>query len=260
MAVITKEQLIERRGDLSPFLIHMTRDGSWTRYTDLHARVGDVQVLRARASLEAIIRSGTIEARSAFGYFNFKVPMIGRDGRPRNEASKVQREWLRAVCFTETPLDHVHLQMQTVVGRKLQFRPYGLALWEAAVRRGGGNPLFYFESQNRALRSGLDALAVSAACEAAKPMLPLYEAFGGPLFGRASTAAEEIDFRWEREWRVAGDFKFERAAVAFGICGEADVPYFEGLVGNTIPFVDPTGDLDFAKAKLRRSPGLKNLR
>lgn len=77
--VLTKSELIDRRGDLSPFLIHLTRSGDLKLDREIHSLPQDSVVqISAKASLEA---------RSSFGYFNYKVPMKLGDGRTLNSES-----------------------------------------------------------------------------------------------------------------------------------------------------------------------------
>ena len=258
--VLTKSELIEQRGDLSPFLIHLTRSGDLKLDREIHSLPQDSVVqITSKASLEAIIKSKRIEARSAFGFFNYKVPMKLADGRTLNAKSHVRRDWLRSVCFTETPVDHVHLQMKTIYGRQLHFEPYGLAFRESVVRAANGNPVVYVQTTNQPIRSAFDALAVSPLAATFKFMMPLVEGFGPPWFQR-QTGPQEIDFRWEREWRVVGDFSFTLSDVAFGFCSAQDITLFETLVANAFPFVDPAGDINAAKSKLRKLRALADLK
>jgi hypothetical protein len=107
-AKMNRQELLEKRGDLSPFLIHLTRSGDLKLDKDIYSLPRDkfVQVT-AMHRLEAIISARRIDAKSAFGYFNYKVPFTRPNGMALNSSSSVQRDWLRSVCFTETPLDHV---------------------------------------------------------------------------------------------------------------------------------------------------------
>lgn len=92
-----------------------------------------------------------------------------------------------------------------------------------------------------------------------KPMMPLVEGFGPPWFPRADRQSE-IDFRWEREWRVVGDFSFSLSEVAFGLCTKAENADFELLVDGQFPFVDLADDIAQIKDELRVWPNLKDLR
>ncbi len=253
---LTKAEVLAGRGDLSPFLVHLTRTGSVKLWSDIYKDLGsnDVRIIDAKTCLERIIEKSVVKAISPFGYFQYKVP-LARHGRPvKNEYSKVQRSWLRSVCLTETPIDHVHFQMSPIEGRNLAFQPYGLAFWESSIRRCGGNPIFYFDTKNTNLTKSLDDLAISAECENQKSLLPLYQSFGPRFDGKSG----EIDFRWEREWRVVGDLNFTSKDIAFGICDQVDIEHFENLVNHEYPFVDPRADIDEVKARLRpHMPQLK---
>jgi hypothetical protein len=101
---------LEKRGDLSQFLFHLTRSGDLKLDKDIYSFQKDQVIqITAKENLESIITSRRIDAKSAFGYFTYKVPFTRTDGRKLNQNSLVRRDWLRAVCFTETPLDHIYL-------------------------------------------------------------------------------------------------------------------------------------------------------
>lgn len=258
---LTKEQLFEKRGDLSPFLIHLTRSGDLKLDKDIFSLPKDrVVQIDARKSLESIIQKRRIEAVSAFGYFNFLVPWKSPDGRyQKNTSSLVKRDWLRSVCFSETPLDHIHLHMTQKHGGINNYRPFGLAFFENFIRSKNGNPIFYVQTTNQLLRDSFDKLAINPLAVDFKNTMPFIEGFGPPWYPK-QYGPKEIDFRWEREWRVSGDLSFTLSDVAFGICESGDIGYFEGLVGNAFPFIDPTSDIQQGKDKLRSHKHLANLK
>lgn len=234
-----RQQILAQRGDLSPFLIHLTRDGIFKTDPTQTTRA----TVNARISLEAILQQSKIRARSALGYFNYKVAWNGR-----NQNSQVQRHWLYSCCFTETPLKDVSIQFQPIQGRQCHFQPYGLAFFEETVRSRGGNPVLYIETRNQAMRLAFDEMALAPNCIDFKGVMPFIEGFGQPWFGYNPP---EIDFRWEREWRCVSDFDFQNREVAFGICPTSEVTYFEGLTNNQIPFVDVSNPTALAAAKTR---------
>src|SRR5690606_19047150 len=159
--ILTKNDVLAGRGDLSPFLVHLTRDGKVRLWADIYKNLeqNDEKILKAKSCLEKIIKSQSINAISPFGYFQYKVAWHAASGYTKNENSKIQRTWLQSVCFTETPIDHVHYQMRRIAGRNLEFQPYGLAFWEKSIRAKGGNPIFYFDSNNQPIKNSLDNLA-----------------------------------------------------------------------------------------------------
>ncbi len=253
---LERSDINKLRGDLSPFLIHLTRTGSYKQWKDIHNLSQDnYPTITAKDSLESIVSNNKIEARVPFGYFNYSVPYNGKDTN-----SNIKRDWLRSVCFTETPLDHIHVQFQRIKGRSLQFESYGLAFFEASIRSNGGSPVMYFDTSNNSIRLSLDAIPPSNICTSLKPLLPLYEGFGPPLYKRANSP-KEIDFRWEREWRIVDDFNFSSVNdVAFGICPSSQIDYFEKLVSNSFPFIDPQPQfIDEMKLKLKGVKRLESL-
>lgn len=256
---MTRKELLEKRGDLSQFLIHLTRSGDLKLDKDIYSLPKDQFVqITAKKSLELILRAKRLDTKSAFGYFNYKVP-LKRGSSTLNQHSQVKRDWLRAVCFTETPLDHIHLQTANIYGRQLHFEPYGLAFKEEVVRGRNGNPVFYLETNNRNVRAAFDAVVTSPMAQQFKQMMPLVEGFGAPWY-QSFGGPTEIDFRWEREWRVCGDFSFATSDIAFGICPAGEIPYFENLMSNQVPFVDPVSNLAVAKQKLKGLAHLADLK
>lgn len=259
---LTHSQVLQMRNDLSPFLIHLTRTGTVTVRKDIFPQLQQDQIVyrTARDRLERLVTARSIKAISPFGYFHYKVPIPRRFGfGTTNPGSNVQRQWLKAVCFTETPLDHIQIQMQTILGRQLHFESYGLAFTEDFIRRKGGSPVMYFESGNQAILNSLNAMAVSVDAHKMKTVMPLYEGFGRRVYGYGS----DVDFRWEREWRTLDDVSFTYADVAFGLCKTADIAHFSTLVGNAFPFVDPVGNaqhIQQVKTHLRTFPKLANLK
>jgi hypothetical protein len=258
---LTHSQVLQLRDDLSPFLIHLTRTGTVKLRTDVLPHItADKSLYRtAKDRLERVLATKKIVAISPFGYFNYKVPQTYPSGFTSNRASKVQRQWLRAACFTETPLDHIHIQTQPILGRNLHFESYGLAFTENFIRRNGGSPVMYFASENRGIRDALDSMAVAQNADKFKSIMPFYDSFGRRLYGQGP----DVDFRWEREWRTTEDVAFSFTDVAFGLCKTADIQHFETLVGNSFPFVDPVGNaqhIQTVKTRLRTFPHLANLK
>ena len=258
---LTKDQLFEKRGDLSPFLIHLTRTGDLKLDKDIYSLPRDKFIqIDAKNSLQNIIQHRRIDAKSAFGYFNLLVPWQSPDGRyQKNQTSLVKRDWLRSVCFSETPLEHIHLHMTPKYGGGNHYRPFGLAFFEKYVRGKNGNPIFYVQTTNQPFRDSFDKISTNPLASDFKDTMPFIEGFGPPWYPKIH-GPKEIDFRWEREWRVAGDFSFTLSDVAFGICELADISQFESLVGNAFPFIDPTQDIQQAKQRMRSYMHLANIK
>lgn len=257
---ISKKELLTRRGDLSQFLIHLTRSGILKRDKDLYSlAMDDTQRISAKSCLEDIIKTKRIEARSALGFFNYSVPYKRRDGTIKNQNSLVKRDWLRATCFTETPIDHIPLLTNKIYGRTQQFENYGLAFKEDVIRSRNGNPVFYTDTTNQNIRKAFESIVTTPVALQFKSLMPLVEGFGPPWF-QSYNSPPEIDFRWEREWRVCGDFSFSISDVAFGFCPTDEIPYFQGLLSGQVPFVDPVSNMVAAKQKLKSFPHLSDLK
>lgn len=234
---LTRDQVIQKRGDLSQFLIHLTRTGLLTLRKDVHPHLTQDSIINSTAHerLKNLLSVKKIKAFSPLGYFQHKVPFAYPNGYVHNKNSNVIRSWLKAACFTETPLDHIYIQTQPIVGRNLHFESYGLAFKEEFIRQQGGSPVMYFESTNQLVKSALDAMIISQDSVKFKTMMPFYEAFGTRLYGQGS----DVDFRWGREWHCLDDISFDFSDVAFGICKDVDRPFFSNLVGNAFPFIEP---------------------
>ncbi len=247
---LVRQDIKELREDLSPFLIHLTRNGGYKRWADIYElQQDDICKIDARSSLESILQTNNLEAKSPFGYFNFKIAYKGK-----NQDSKIKRAWLCSVCFTETPVDYIYIQCEKIQSRKFNFAPYGLAFFESSVREAKGNPVMYFESSNNFIRSALDMIPILPNCKDFASLMVLYEGFGEHWY---SYDAPEIDFRWEREWRVRGDFNFDpKKDVAFGICPQEEIKTFEALVDGQFPFIDPRQPIGLVKRKLRKNARL----
>lgn len=228
--------LTKDRADLSQFLVHLTRDGSYERYIDLGGNRytwENSDIINAEDSLKTILTHSTgpmMEARSPLGYFKFKI-----DTRWKNRGG-VAPKWLQCVCFSEAPLSELRHFYKATVRKRNEYKKFGLGFWSKTIRAKGGNPIFYVDTNKRHLLGSLDTMTTSTHILKFAPMMPYMELFGPPLYDRRTT---DIDFRWEREWRVPGYLNFTLEDVAFGICPAERIPEFEKLVGNSFPFIDP---------------------
>jgi len=241
------ESLKRDRADLSQFLVHLTRNGTFERYIDLGNGRYTWEIsdrLDAEDSLKKIITSNHIEARSPLGYFKFKI-----DTRWRNRGG-VQPSWLKSVCFSETPLSELNHFYKATVRKKNQYQKFGLGFWEQAIRSYGGNPIFYLDTRKPQMLQSLDQMVSKGNNQHFKNLMPFMEPFGPPLYKTRSV--DEIDFRWEREWRVPGNLSFQPNYVAFGICHQDRINEFEQLANNAYPFIDPDWSLDKIKDYLKQ--------
>lgn len=106
-------ELLNRRSDLSSFVVHFTKD------TDQPAR----------ANLEAILREGRIRALSAMGL-----------AKEQDDPADPKKQTQRVVSFTETPLEHAYAIVADIEDKRVRLAPYGIAFGKMYARRAGANP------------------------------------------------------------------------------------------------------------------------
>src|SRR5882672_143255 len=111
--------VIARRSDLSTFLVHLTRTSNGQSGHD---------------RLISIITAWRLMATSMFGA-----------AKTRLEATGLVLDSQKCVCFTETPLEYVHLLLQQIDNRQVQFEPYGVAFPKKLGRGMGLNPVWYVD-------------------------------------------------------------------------------------------------------------------
>ena len=178
------------RDDLSRFLVHLTRE---------------YQGASAENNLIAMLRHKRIEARNAHCLFSPKIATIG--------FSNVLKKQFNTVCFTEAPLNQLRHLTQDIPRRKIQLCPYGLIFWKANLLEAGANPAVYINSK----ASGLRELLLRQFDEHFKE-LRQYKQFKAQFtddadaiigyYSLINIISDRVDFSWEREWRLKGEFKF----------------------------------------------------
>lgn len=186
------EDLLQRRTDLSTFLVHLTRAD------------GDTSALE---NLKSIIKGCKINARTPLGPAAHLEPYL-------SATSATQK----VVCFTETPLEHVWMMLEEIEGRSIRFEPYGLAIAKTTAREAGFNPVWYSDISRRGVEwpaTSVNKLVAEAVAKAtgstgkvdeavlsnhpALKITPFFEQMG-------PTQGARKEFWWEREWRKIGDY------------------------------------------------------
>jgi hypothetical protein len=226
------QDILARRSDLSTFVVHLTRDGDHES---------------AKERLESIVRSWQIEARSAFGSAVKRLA----DENLRTDSQK-------CVCFTETPLEYLHLLLGEIKGRNCQFGPYGVAVTKKLARKNGVNPVWYVDMTPRDapnwLTNYVDKLieaAIKTSDFAGQPFVKI-----APFIEQMGTwpkNGSRKEFWWEREWRRVGDFELPRHAIL--ICPDENGNHkaFEELAkdsGHSVKCIDPYWGLEQIIARL----------
>ena len=229
-------------------MVHFTRDGTFDKFID----GGDgryrytAQIVRAENEFKAILNmkpKPMIRAQSPVGCFKYRINVKNRD------QGGVKPDWIKAVCFSETPIAELSSFYQATTQRRNEYRKFGLAFWQNFVRIKGGNPVLYVDTSTSTFHASLDQMILPQVISNFISTLPFYQHFGRRWPCDANDAGS-IDFRWEREWRVPKDFEFDFSDVAFGICAQDRITEFESLVLNKFPFIDPDWDIPTIKAQL----------
>jgi hypothetical protein len=95
------------REDLSRFVVHLTRDDR-----DTFATGGAT----ARENFVSIVKERTIRRYRAHCLFNKRL----------KDLPKEIQDMFRVACFTEIPLDQIHLVTGPIEGRQIRLESYGL--------------------------------------------------------------------------------------------------------------------------------------
>lgn len=177
---------LKGRDDISQFVVHLTRDDT----KDFGDRGGT-----ARENFVKILLEKRVGAFRSHCQFNPQLKKIGEEIESK----------FRVACFTETPLNMLHLLVQEIPGRSIRLEPYGLVFKKRFLVEEGAQQAIYINSYgaNSWLKDA--AMKLFTRCtkdnELEEPewrLLPFLNAM-----------SEKYDFSWEREWRVLGDFQFK---------------------------------------------------
>jgi hypothetical protein len=199
--------VLNRRSDLSTFVVHLTRDG------------GDGPT--AAENLRSIITGHRIEARRPMGW------------AATQDSANAAEQSQRVACFSETPLEQIYSLLADIADRQIKLAPYGLALTKLAARRLGVNPVWYVDmtpgqTRNWAVAKAVDGLR--AAAIATGHFHTSLEAEVFPFFEQMGTWPQSRkEFWWEREWRHRGHFEFEPWEIALWLCPEDEIEAFRAL-------------------------------
>lgn len=197
------DEFLDKKQDYSPFLVHLTKD-------DESVWEENKTIMPANGVLEAILDEKTLKA---FNHFCLFSPNL------KDQNTDLQDKF-RVVCFTETPIDQIHILLTELGGRNFKPKPYGLIFTKEYIRENKGNPVFYVNK------------------EIAKPLWQLYWPICNKdeaqsydeickLLALVTVCEKGNDWHWEREWRIVGNFGFKLKDIYCGFCPEKDIEYFE---------------------------------
>lgn len=222
------EEVREIRGDLSNWLVHLTKDNT-------HKIQGKRVFMYAKECLERILEKNILGSKNAMGQFSHE-----------NWYKNVKKSDLKAVCFTETPIEEIFL-FPNIIGKDLEFSSYGLVFDKNDLMQAPyfAAPVIYVPQPKGDMRY-LDIVGQMETqyYDSFKDILFLFHSFGETLRGT------QHDFRWEREWRLKGHLHNVSNLVKFALCPEKDIDYFEEKF-SPITFVDPFFSPKQIEKKLR---------
>lgn len=225
------EDILNFRGDVSPFLVHLTRS-------------------RGNQSARDVLRT-IIESKRVLPGPN-PVSDIRFGGRGL-QVNQLQR-FFGATCLTETPLGEVNSLLE-IQSRQINLEPFGLVFLKDRLTIQNVGPVMYINNQSgdrddvaRALFGLQDTNPYVA-----EKILPLFAVFGRRLTAPgAAQQVASVDFRWEREWRQPycfGGINFTEEDVFVGLCKDEDIEEFERLFP-TVKFIDPMRPMKWYAASL----------
>ena len=220
------------RNDLSPFLVHLTRNIN-NRHTDRN---------NLRSILgERTLKCGTSTISDArFGVLPGQV--------------EPNKSCFCAISFTETPLGEVHNLLE-IEGRSVNLSPYGLVFLKDKLKKKGVSPVVYINNMKGDKDEMIRALCslIESNTPAAKKILPYIAVFGKKLDPMGGTPQSgSIDFIWEREWRYASrnnELRFREGDVFIGLCPDDEIDYFKEQFP-WLDFIDPRRNMKWYSEKL----------
>lgn len=208
------KEFFKRKRDFSPFLVHLTKDA-----------VHGGQSVDAIVILRKILDERTLKAAHYYCLFQSDL------NKPENAHL---HDKFKVVCFTETPIDLIDVLLIEIEERYLfRPKPYGLVFKKDFIRQHEGGPVFYTTPP---LYDGLWQLFMHAKETG-------FSFAENKALALVNKCDEDIDFHWEREWRIVGDLEFTLSDVYCGLCPEEQIKDFETKYRD-VTFIDPSWDIN----------------
>ena len=177
-------EAVRGRDDISPFLVHLTRDNSESHPDGKSAR----------KNLVSIYNTERVRATGHHCLYSHEI---------RKLSTEIENK-CKVTCFTEVPLSQLGKVVRDIPGRKIKLEPYGLVFSKKTLVAAGAQPAIYVNSypgftRHRAAYREMFNVAKKDPSSKFWEILPFVNVMN-----------EKHDFAWEREWRVLGEFKFDR--------------------------------------------------
>jgi hypothetical protein len=258
------------RKDLSPFLVHLTKDSSTNK-----AQENLTKILE-----EKEIKKGNFYGLLGYCYGNDSYPGLSKEEwnkKHNKETSRTKllniiRKKYSLISLTETPLDQIQCLID-IKDRQIELTQFGIVLLKDKIKMLPNiGPVCYLNTYNskgreeiEKLREELYQLAFTKKniiyvkekkCNLHQLLnhIAFLDVFGKPL---NPSRTGIIDFSWEREWRSLNNIKLEWTGdinlqnVFIGLCDNNDIGKFEKKFPN-LPFIDPLMNLNYFSDKIGR--------
>jgi hypothetical protein len=225
-------QAAKHREDLSPYLVHLTRDN-----TNHFPKTG----MDASHTFNEIWNTRSIKAR--------RVLCMHRD-LIRQEPPDIQAKF-RVACFTAAPLSQIK-HFVGVYRRDYRFQVYGFIVKKETLLMKGASPALYINQYGGfSLRAWADRMY-----EMAKKTNFTGLLWQGIPF--MNSVHRGNDFEWEREWKVRGNVTFSYRELAGVILPERIAnKMWQRAEDNGVPVVSADWDWDRIEETLATRPKLK---
>jgi hypothetical protein len=227
---MSKEFALTGRDDVSRFMVHLTRDD----------RADFKDGGRPRRNLLDILKSREIIASNAHCFYNNRLKAL----------DKKTAEKFSVACFTETPLNQLHLLVQRIPNRQIKLKSYRIVFTREFIVRAGGQPALYINGygDNKFLHQCARTLYDNAFDEHGDLISPNWR-----ILPFINAMHERYDFSWEREWRVLDGLTFSWKDIVCVILpedGEDDMK--EGMATAGIATISPGWGYEQIVAELAR--------
>ncbi len=227
------EEILYFRSDISPFLVHLTRNSEiGTADENLDSILGN----------KFLMPGGDLISDARFGV------SLGTMSRVD------QLRFFSAISFSETPLSEIHCLLE-ISRREVNLEPWGVVFLKDRLKRRGVSPVIYVNNEQADKDDLVRALVGlrRTAPDAAAQILPLVSVVGSRLrpMGGAYHPGR-VDFSWEREWRYAEDnglFEFTEDDIFLGLCPHNQIDMLERKY-RPILFIDPRRNVRWYARKL----------
>jgi hypothetical protein len=179
---VKASEITALREDISRFVVHLTRDNT--------SSGGNT----ASKNFRSILRDRQIRATTAHCLHRKKLGNLP-------EASQ---KMFNVTCFTEAPLNQLHLLVSDIPGRSIKLEPYGFCFEKRFLVERGAQQAIHINSykDNHWLKECVDELFAKGVV-GGKLKKPIWR-----LLPYINAMHERYDFTWEREWRIRGHLKF----------------------------------------------------